>query len=150
VAAAGGRDPRTARRGPLRFHEAAVAELNDDVGDVEQERVVRGHDRRDALAPDELAYELHDLERVGRIELCSRLVRDQKLGAVGERPADGHPLLLASRELVGPVAGPPGEAHEVEKLADAAVAFRGVDLAEAERNRSRPGTIGLAEPFTGS
>ena len=33
----------------------------------------------------------------------------------GQRPCDGHPLLLAAGELVGIVAGPVGEAHPLQK-----------------------------------
>ena len=87
----------------------AVSQLDDAVCDVEEQRVVCRHDRRNALAANELADDLHDRPRVRGVELARRLIRYQELRAVGKRPHDGDALLLATRELVGPVTRPARE-----------------------------------------
>ena len=42
-----------------------------------------------------------DLRLHGDVERGRRLVGDQKIGAIGERHGDHHPLALAAGELVG-------------------------------------------------
>ena len=95
----------------------AVSKLDDAVCDVEEQRVVCRHDRRNALAANELSDDLHDRPRVRGVELACRLVGDQELGPVGERAHDRHALLLPARELEWPVPGAAGEPDELKELA---------------------------------
>src|SRR5215213_867657 len=62
---AGAIEPTSASVGPHRQSRAAldrlaVPELNDAIGEVDERRVVRGHDRRHALVAHELLEQLHD------------------------------------------------------------------------------------------
>ena len=57
----------------------------------------------------------HLLAELG-VEGRGRLVEEHERGIVHERPADGHPLALAARELAGQVVAPVGQAQLVEQL----------------------------------
>src|SRR6187431_2591413 len=112
----------------------AVAQLDDPVGHVQEQWVVRGDDRRNALAANELADDLHDRPRVRGVELARGLVGDQELGPIGERAHDRHSLLLTARELVGPVAGAASEPDELEELANALRPRAWMLVPQAERH----------------
>ena len=71
---------------------------------------------------------------VSRVELAGRLVGQEEPRPVGERPGDGHALLLAARELVRPVPRPLAEADELEQLAHPRVALARLGADEAERD----------------
>ena len=86
-------------------------QLDDPVGHVEHHRIVRGHDRGHGLAPDDRAEQEHDRVARLRVELPGRLVGQEQLGMVGERPGDGDPLLLAARQLVRAVTHPVAQAR---------------------------------------
>src|SRR5512135_929222 len=72
-------------------------------GDV---RLVGDHDHGDVLLVVELLEDGHDLEAGLAVEVAGGLVGQDHGGVVEQGPGDGHPLLLAARELVGLVVGP--------------------------------------------
>jgi hypothetical protein len=57
----------------------------------------------------------HPLRRLG-VEVAGGLVREEELRRIGERAAEGHPLLLAPRQFRRPVVGARGEADAPQKL----------------------------------
>ncbi len=59
---------------------------------------------------------LEDLHAGAEVELTGGLVGQQDRIAGGEGPGDGHPLLLATRQLVGEVAEPVAEPDASERL----------------------------------
>ena len=80
--------------------------------------VVRGEHQRDALLlePEQpLPHEVAGL----RVEAGGRLVEQQQLGLVDQRPGDGEPSLHAAGERIDLAVGPVGELHEVEQLGGA-------------------------------
>jgi hypothetical protein len=74
LAARAGR--RRPPEGDFGLEDFAVSELDDPVGDVEQERVVCRDDGRHTFAPDKLQDDLNDRPGVRRIELARGLVGD--------------------------------------------------------------------------
>ena len=102
---------------------APVEQLEDAVGDVEHQRVVGRDHGRDPLVPDDRPEQQHDhVARLG-VELAGRLVGEEELRAVGERPGDRDALLLAARQLVRPVLRPVRQPDDVEQLRDPRVAL---------------------------
>ena len=74
-----------------------------------------GHDHGGAGLVDAV-QQAHDPDgRVG-IEVPGGLVGQQDQGPVDEGPGDRHPLLLATRELVGQVVALLGQPHQVQDL----------------------------------
>ena len=73
-------------------------------------------DRRRLLAANELPDQLEQPARVLGIELTGRLVREEEAGAVGERRADGDPLLLAAGQLGRMRAPTVEQSHALEQL----------------------------------
>ena len=61
-----------------------------------------------------------------RVELAGRLVGEEEARVVRQRARDRDALLLAAGQLVRAVVGALAEADEVEQLADARVARRGL------------------------
>src|SRR5258708_5336927 len=59
----------------------------------------------------------------GGVEVPGGLVGQQHRGPVGQRPGDGHPLLLPARQLGRQVAGPVGQSDHLEQLADPGAAL---------------------------
>ena len=64
----------------------------------------------------ELTHERHHFLGALRVERTGGLVGPDHAGMAGERPRDRDPLLLAARELVGPVPGAMPEADTLERL----------------------------------
>src|SRR5206468_5638914 len=96
--------------------DAAVADVDDAVGNRRRARIVADDDRGRALSSGELADQLVDDRGVLRVELAGRLVREQELRAMCQCRAERDPLLLAAGELVRIGAGPvrePDLAQEV-------------------------------------
>ncbi len=77
---------------------------------------MRHHDQRDVLFLAGLADQVQDLLLVAGVDVGRRLVGQQELGLVGQRPGDGHPLLLAHRELRRPVRHAVAQANAVEQV----------------------------------
>ncbi len=69
------------------------------------------------------------------VERAERLVHQHELGLEHERPRDGHPLLLAARELARPPVLQPLEPHELQGAADPLLAEGGVEPPHLERER---------------
>src|SRR6185369_16640501 len=85
-------------------HEA-IPHPDDPVACRADLRVVRDdHESLVALAV-ESPQESKDLRRFGGVEIPRRLVREDERRGIDECPGDRHPLLLAARQLVRPVAG---------------------------------------------
>ncbi len=93
------------------------------VGDVEE----GGADL--ALDPGQLDPQLRPELGVERRE---GLVQQQDAGAAGERPGDGHPLLLPAGELVRPTAPVAGELDEVQVVADPGAQLRAAQSQPAQ------------------
>src|SRR5665213_692588 len=88
-------------------------------GDVE---LVSHHDHGDTRIIQRLEQP-HDLNAGARIEVASRLIREQQVRAVHERAGDGDALLLATGELARSVVEPRPQAHLLERLAGATMAI---------------------------
>ena len=105
--------------------DPSVVHHQDLVGDFADDgEVVRDEeDRETELAP-EAGEESEDLRLQRRIERGRRLVRDQQLGAGGERHGHGRALSQAARQLVRKRArarGRLGHAAQVQHLLDASI-----------------------------
>ena len=119
-----GQSPRCARRsatwsasGALeRPGEAAVGQEQDAVGVGGGDRVVGDHDDGLAEVVDDVAQEGEDLAAGPRVERAGRLVGEDDLGPRDERAGDRDALLLAARELGGPVAQAVAEPDAVDDL----------------------------------
>jgi hypothetical protein len=83
---------------------------------------VRRDQGGDALGPHHGLQQPHDLPAGLRVQLAGRLVGDQQFRAPGQRPGDGHPLLLAAGQLVRPLRGVVLHADDVEQRGLAAAA----------------------------
>ena len=86
--------------------------------------VVRHVDERDPdLALDALELDLHPVPKL-EVEGSERLVEQQHLQSVDDRPCERDPLPLAARELRRPAAAEPGQLHHLQRLADPFVTLR--------------------------
>ena len=81
-------------------------------------------DDGDPLLPVECLEELDNLRARLGIEVPGGLVRQDDPGIVEQCPGDGHPLLLASGQLRGPVRLPVRQTHQREHLPRLAAARR--------------------------
>ena len=114
-------------------HDAAVAQHDDAVGGGRRARVVRDHDDRLAELVDCAAQHVeHVGGRLG-VEVAGRLVGEHHGRTRDQRAGDRDALLLAARQLGGPVrqavAQADGVDHRVEPLV--------VDGGAGERQRER-------------
>ena len=97
-------------------HHLAVDELDDaPLHLVDEAGLVRGHDDRRAARVD-AREQLHDVDGCRRVEVSGRLVGEQHLRAVHERPRDRDALLLTAGQLVREPLVLAGEADEREHL----------------------------------
>ena len=71
----------------------------------------------------QLADDVPQREPALRVEARGRLVEEQHVGVVHDRPGDHQPLRHAARQLVDVGAGPVGEPELLEQLAGLAVCF---------------------------
>ena len=78
------------------------------------------------LALDRLQLGLHLLAQL-QVEGAERLVEQQHLGPVDDRPRQRHPLSLAAGELVRLALGVAGQAHHLQRLFAALQALRLAD-----------------------
>ena len=81
------------------------------------------HERDADVALERLELDLHLLAQL-EVEGAERLVEEQHLGVVDERPGERDPLALAAAELVrSPVGRTPTRRTDVEHLAGAPAAL---------------------------
>ena len=99
-----------------RSFDEAVLDADGPLGVMSHAGIVGDENDGDAVVPVELLEHLEDLlARVG-IEVPCRLVREEHLGKVDERPGDCDALLLSAGELGRLMMGPVGQAHFFEHL----------------------------------
>ena len=79
--------------------------------------VVRDDDEGMSIFLVQLANQVKQDLAVLAVEITGGLVGHNQLGAVHQRPGDGHPLLLAAGKLVGFVLQAVGQSHVGEQLA---------------------------------
>ena len=109
-------DSRLVLARPL-LTDAAVADVDDPVGDLRRRRVVTHEDRRRSDLPDELGQEREDVACSLLVEVAGRLVRDEELRLVRQRGAERDALLLASRELAREGVGTIEQPDPLQELA---------------------------------
>ncbi len=90
--------------------EMAVGEDDEPPGIGRDILFVGDHDDGDPFAVQRL-HQLHDLMRPLAVEVACGLVGKDHRGFARQRAGDGHPLLLAARELRGIVMLAPGKPH---------------------------------------
>ncbi len=90
--------------------------MNRSISDGSQMLVVGDDDKGLAILVAEVEEELVELLLVLRVERARWLVSEDDARVVDEGTGNGDALFLATRELVGLVAGTIGEAHEAEQL----------------------------------
>src|SRR5438552_6179784 len=125
------------RGGRALLHDGALVHEEDPVGGVAgKAHLVADHDHGHAALP----QRAHDLEHRAhqlRIEGAGRLVEQHDPGLERDRARDGHPLLLAARELARRVAGTIGEADSLQCGSPQLLGARARlarDLAQRERH----------------
>ena len=79
------------------FQAFDAIELSGHVGRV------RDQDQRHVLFATRFPQQIEHLLLMAGIDVGRRLVSQQELGLIGQRPGDRHPLLLADRKLGRPV-----------------------------------------------
>ena len=101
--------------------DLAAVHDRDPVAHRERLLLVVGHvDEGDAdLDLDALELDL-ELAPELEVERAERLVEEQDVGSIDERPGQGDALLLAARQLVGAPPLVAGQVDELERLADPA------------------------------
>ena len=62
--------------------------------------LVGDHHDSDA-SPVQLLKDSHDFNAGSAVEVAGRLIREQNLGVINERPRNGDALLLSARKLTG-------------------------------------------------
>ena len=110
-------------------HDLAVADLDDALGMAGHVHVVRDQDDGVAGGIQLFQDAQHFLAGV-RVQRAGRLVGQDDLAAVHQRPRDADALLLAARQLAGAVIGTVAQAQAPEQFAGALVArapLAGVD-----------------------
>src|SRR5437870_2613821 len=125
------------RGGRALLHDGALVHEHDPVGGVAgKTHLVAHHDHGHAA----FAQGVHDLEHRAhqlRIERAGGLVEQHDPGLERDRACDGHPLLLAARELAWRVVGAVGEADSFQCGPAERLGFRArlaSDLAQRERH----------------
>ena len=103
-------------------HHPAVQQADGPVGVLfRQLRVVGDHD--DQLLPGNLRQQVHDLHAGLAVQCPGGLVGQQNVRVVYQGPCDGHPLHLASGELVGALFDLVPQAHLFQGLLRPAASF---------------------------
>ncbi len=117
--------------------DAAVADVDDPVGDRRRAWVVTDDERRDTLLPGELCEERVDGCGAHLVELAGGLVRNQQARPVRQRGAEGDPLLLATGELAREGTSPVAQADSLEQAVSARETLRLPGALEPERHRDQ-------------
>ena len=86
------------------------------LGALGHRRVVGHDDEREAAVAPEPFQQVHDLVAGLLVEVAGRLVGEQHVGLLHERPRDRDALLLAARELARHVTGAIAEADGRERV----------------------------------
>src|ERR1700687_5936501 len=89
--------------------ELAILERDDAVEAMGEFEIVGRDQRGEALSADDLDEDRHDAGCGGVVEIAGRLVGEEDLRIVGERPDERDALLLAAREPRRSVAEALGE-----------------------------------------
>ena len=118
------------RRGRV-VHDPAVAQHDHAVADRRGVGVVGDHHDRLVELVDGLAKEVEHLGAGAGVEVAGRLVGEDDRRARDERARDRDALLLAARELGGPMRAAVVEADGVDQVIDPLV----VDVAAGDRER---------------
>ena len=95
--------------------DGAVVEEQHPVGHLSGEAHLVGNHDRGHLRQGQLLDHVEHLFDHLRVEGGGRLVEQHYLGVHGQRPGDGHPLLLAARQLAGVLVGLLGDAHPFQQ-----------------------------------
>ena len=100
------------------FHgrHLAALDVNDPVGHGGEGGVVGDDHHGHALLPAGVLKELQNLLARHIVQGARGLVAEEELGVLGQGPGNGHPLLLAARELGREVAQPLPQAHVPQDL----------------------------------
>ena len=93
------------------------------------------------LLLDTLQLVLHILPQA-QVQRAQRLVQQQDLGPVHQRPGDGHPLLLAAGQLIGEPAALAVQPHQAQHIGDA-----GLDLPGGGSHRPHSQTQIIVHSF---
>src|SRR5579859_3257717 len=120
------------RRLTVVVDDQPVAEADDALGVGGHLGFVGDQDHGPPLAV-ELAEDLHDLGRRGRVEVAGRLVGQDQSRVGGDGPGDRRPLLLASGHLVGKVVETIAQADRLEGGGGPLAPFAGSDTGIGER-----------------
>ena len=99
------------------LHDAVVDDGH-DVAQHERLLLIMGHEEGRDRGVGEQAVDIGaNLDAQRRVEVGERFVEQQHLGPGGERPGEGHPLLLTPRERARVTVGERRQADHVEHLA---------------------------------
>ena len=110
--------PRAREHGAREGRQAAVFDVEDAVGDVEDAVVVGAQEHRASFAFREIAEQVDDVAPGLAVERRGRLVGEDDARTAGERPRDGDPLFLAAGQLGDPgVAPESAESDRMQQLA---------------------------------
>ena len=112
---------------------AAVADLDDPVGDRGRADVVAHDQRRRTVLAREVADQRVDALRRRRVELAGRLVRKQEPWAVDERGTERDTLLLTTRKLRRTCVGAIAETDALEQPSGARTPFQRRLAPQSER-----------------
>ena len=101
--------------------EFSVVEHQPAIG-VPGDLLVVGHqDEGDVAGGVEITEDIDDLLAGARVEIAGRLVGHQNGRPVGQRPGNGHPLLLAAGKLTGMMVHAIGQPDSIEQFRGASV-----------------------------
>src|SRR6266478_5741416 len=113
----GGR--RLSRSTPVGLAAIELGHVDDLVRSAECSLVVRDKQQGLLLLPAEGQERCKDFAGRHRVQTGARLIGEDQRRAVGQGARNGNPLLLAARELRGPMGKTLGEAQSEEKIGSA-------------------------------
>ena len=116
----------------LFIHYAAVKQMNLSIGMTRVARIVRDHTNGCALLV-QLAQEFHHSLAVGRVEVSSRLVRQQYQRIARDSSRDRDALLLTARELARKMFGAMSHADAFKRIHHSLLALGRLDSAIGQR-----------------
>src|SRR6266511_2318752 len=98
-------------------HDLPLRHADDTIGKApSQIDVVDIDDHRNISLAGAARDQFHDLDRSLGVERRRRLVRQQEVGVLRQRPRNADALALSAGELVGALSGKVAEADRVEKM----------------------------------